>query len=223
MKSKFLPLRYTLLTYRLDQLWLPAGIWTLFVIITWLVQDNSSVNNVMAGFLGGALPLISGVLAAYTLLDDPTLELQFASPRPAWIVLVERLGLIFAIMAVTAVSYQLVVTALGLDLSFLGSPLYRQLLWLVPSIALIALGSASTLAMAQSMFGALLTGLMWIFQLILQGWFIHDAIARHFFLFIGIIAPGHPAQNSTYLTLTALAALLLAGAWGLLKKQERYI
>ncbi len=92
-------LRYMLMTYRLDMLWLPAAFWALFLIISWMIRDTQSGFPVCVAYLGAALPLIGGILAAYAVLDDPALELQFATPRPAWLMLLERLGMILALRA----------------------------------------------------------------------------------------------------------------------------
>ncbi len=222
MKHNAIPLRYTVQTYRLDQFWLPLGFWGLFILLAWILKDDSMATGVAKAFLGG-VPLMGGVLAAYAILDDPALELQFSAPRPAWRTLAERLGLILAILSAAALSYQAALAVIGIDLSGLGSLAVRQLAWLVPCLGLTALGCAAALGLAQPTFGALAVGLIWIFQLLAQRWFIHDPIARYFLLFFGITAPGHPDQAANAAAITALAALLIAAAWLLLKKQERYL
>ena len=223
MKPPSIPLRYTLMTYRLDQFWLPAAFWALFLFMAWLMRNQANVDNVVDAFLCGALPLMSGVLSAYTILDDPALELQFSSPRSAWSTIFQRLGLIFSVVVVVALSYQALVAAIGIDPFAPVTITERQLHWLIPCLALSALGCMAALALAQSTFGAMLVGLVWIFQMIAQGWFVYNPTARLFFLFIGAFAPDHPQRAWTYLTVSTLVIPLLVIAWVLLKKQERYI
>ena len=223
MKTHSIPLRYTLMTYRLDQFWLPAAFWVLFLFMAWVMRNQTNVDNVVDAFLCGALPLMSGVLSAYALLDDPALELQFSSPRSAWSTILQRLGLIFAVVAAAALSFQALVAALGIDPFAPVTMAERQVTWLVPCLALSALGCLAALALAQCTFGAMLVGLVWIFQMIAQGWFVSNATARLFFLFIGAFAPEHPARAWTYLTVSTLVIPILVIAWVLLKKQERYI
>jgi hypothetical protein len=211
--------RYLLLTSRYDQLWFPAAIWALFVIMGMILRETH-LHGLGVAFLGGVLPLMGGILAAYAILDDPALELRFATPRPAWQTLRERLGLI---LAVTAIAYQLFLSLVGGDLSDLGNLPARQLAWLVPSLAMMALGSAASFAFGQSTAGAMLPGLVWIFQVIARGWMETDAVARYFYLLMGSNAPQHACLRLNQASLLVTAALLLFIAWALFKKQERYL
>ena len=217
-------LRYTLLTYKLDQLWFPAGLWALFVILAIIFRsDGSKLFDVARAYLGAVLPLLGGVLAAYVVLDDPVLELRFATPVPAWQVLSERLGFTLSILALTAFSYQALVVALGCDLAQLGNPLAVQLAWLVPTLAMMGLGCLGALVFAQPTAGAMLVGLVWLFELVARGWFIDDRWARYFMLFLGIFVPGHPDLRLSQLVLLAVTIVFLIVAWALYHKQERYI
>ena len=88
-------LRYSLLTYRLDQLWFPLAFWALFAVMALLMRVKDL--DIARAYLGCAIPLVGGILSAYGVLDDPALELRFATPvRPAQ-TLLERLGLIFLV------------------------------------------------------------------------------------------------------------------------------
>src|SRR5512143_3111246 len=114
---KHFSLRYSLLTYRLDQLWFPAGFLALFVIVSLLLPDK--LATIARGYLGFALPLMGGIQAAYSVLDDPAIELRFATPILASRTLLERLGLILAIQAVSAFAFQVFCLAMGEDLAAL--------------------------------------------------------------------------------------------------------
>jgi hypothetical protein len=57
-----------------------------------------------------------------------------------------------------AFNFQLLCLALGVNFSILGNWPVVQLVWLVPALALIALGAAGSLLAAQSMIGAFLVG-----------------------------------------------------------------
>lgn len=223
MKHKTFTLKYMLLTYRLDMLWLPAAFWALFLIISWMIKDQPAGFPVCVAYLGNALPLVAGFLAAYAVLDDPALELQFATPRPAWVMLLERLGMILALTTICALGYQGVIAALGIDLSSLGNFAARQLAWLVPTLAMMALSSAVSFANRQAVAGASITGMVWIIQILMRGWFTQDPWGQYLLLMMGSNYPDHPVLRGNQAVLTALAVLLLAAAWALLRKQERYI
>jgi hypothetical protein len=215
--------RYTWLTYRLDQLWLPAAFWALFAIMVVLFREEVRAVNAARSFLGFALPLLAGILAAYAILDDPALELQFSTPRPAWRTVVERLGMILAVCALAALSFQVFLSILGVELSVLGGFGAIQLAWFVPCLVLIALGNLGALALKGGMAGALLAGLVWFFELIFRGWFAASAWGRYLLVFMGANNPGHPALLANEASMVGISLLFLLAAWVLLKKQERYI
>ena len=216
-------LHYMLLTYRLDMLWLPAAFLALFIIISWIIRGNHTGFTVCVSYLGLALPLIGGVLAAYAVLEDPALELQFATPRPAWVMLLERLGMIVIISTLCALAYQAIIAALGIDLAPLGGIFARQLAWLAPTLVMIALGCAAAFAGRQPSAGAAAVGMLWIFQLVLRGWFLEDRLGQYLLLMMGSNYPDHPALRGNQAALVGLAVLLLAACWAMLRRQERYI
>jgi hypothetical protein len=220
---KSFSIRYSLLTYRLDQLWLPAAFWGLFAIMALFFRGEDRVYDIARGLVGGILPLLGGIIAAYAVLDDPALELQFATPIPAYRTLLERLGLTFVIIAITALSYQLFLLALGIQLSRWVDPLVFQFTWLAPSLVFLALGTVAAFAFANSISGAMLVGLVWIVELIARDWFVADRWLRYVMVFMALIVPGHPDLGANLMILLALAALLFVAAWVLLKKQERYL
>jgi hypothetical protein len=99
-------MRYELKILRREQMWMPAGLWTLFVLMVWLMRHDMRGHEVATVFLGAILPLLAGILAAPVVVEDPALELQFAAPRPSWQILVERLAAILAIAAAAALLFQ---------------------------------------------------------------------------------------------------------------------
>ncbi len=222
MKSSF-SLKYMLMTYRMDMLYLPAAFLALFLIITYFIKSSPSGFVVCTAFLGVALPLIGGILAAYAVLDDPALELQFATPRPAWSMLLERLGLILVLSAVCAFIYQAGLVLLQVDLAPLGGLAARQLSWLVPTLLMLVLGTAVAFALRQAIAGAAVIGLVWILQLMLREWFLQNTYARYLLLLMGSNYPQSPALRGNQAVLLGLSALLFLLAWALLRRQERYI
>lgn len=222
-REKTASLKYMLLTYRLDMLWLPAAFWALFVIMAWMLKGEPSGFPATVAYFGVALPLVSGILAAYAILEDPALELQFATPLPAWQMLLERLGMILIVAAVCALSYQIPVTALGIDLSPLGGFWARQLAWLVPTLAMVSLSTTLAFANRQAVGGAAIVGLVWIVQLLFRDMFLQSSWARYLLLLMGSNYPENPALRGNQAVLIGLSILLLAAAWGLLRRQERYI
>ena len=221
--KNFVPWRYTLLTLRLDLLWLPGVLWVLFALVTWLKHADAQVFEVAAGFFGFALPLIAGILASSAVLDNPALELHFATPRPAWRVLLERQGLILVLIAVAALTFQMYLLLLNVDVSRLGSPISRQLAWLLPTLALMSLGCVGAFALKQSMAGAMLVGLVWILQLIGHDWFMRYDVTRCLFVFLSAYQPQHPNLYANQIAVLSLTVILFVLAWALFKKQERYL
>ena len=214
-RTRRFPLRYLLLTARWDLLILPAALWALCAIIIAILGKNSNSYNTAVGFLGGLLPLMGGILAAYVVLDDPALELYFSSPAPAWRTLLERVGLILLTLAVAAVSFQVILPLLGIDLAPLGNPLVRQIAWIAPTLSMTGLGIAAGLLLAQGTFGAMLVGMVWIIQVFLRGWFNTHEIARWFALFLGILRPEDSFLRINQVSLVGLAGFFFVIAWWL--------
>jgi len=215
-------LRYTLLTYRLDQLWFPLAFWMLFVIIG-VIRGPEYILDTTRAYLGTVIPLIGGIMGAYAVLDDPALELRFATPISAAQTLFERLGLLFLIQVISAVSFQAFALLMKTDFSIFGSWIGVQLIWLVPTLSLMAVGSLGALSAAQTMAGALLTGLIWIVELIARGWFAGQKVGQYFLVFMGALMPSHPALHANQLTLALLTIAFFIISWILFCRQERYI
>ena len=215
-------LKYTLLTYRLDQLWFPLAFQAFFVILTLLLRKEVQNYDIARAYVGFAVPLVGGFMAAYAILDDPALELRFATPIRSAQILLERTTLIFLIQAVCANTFLLFSLIIGVDFSPLGNWVNLQLCWLLPTITLIALGTFGALIGAQTMVGSFLVGLVWFVELI-----IRDGMAvnnwKYAYIFMSILSPEHPDLVSNQIALFALTIAFLAVAWGLLRKQERYI
>lgn len=219
---KHFSLRYSLLTYRLDQLWFPLGILALFMIVSMFLPEK--IPTVARGYLGFAVPLMGGILAAYALLDDPAIELRFATPVPAARTLIERLGLILAIQAVSAGAFQLFCLAMGENLAGLAGGWWGvQLAWLVPTLSLMALGVTGALVAAQPMGGALLVGVLWLVEVILRGWFVLHTVGRYFLFFMRASYPDCAWLTSNEMAVAGWTALLLLVAAALFRRQERYI
>ncbi len=218
---KSFSLRYSLLTYKLDQLWFPFGIWALFVIISLIMPDT--LPTIARGYLGVATPLIGGILAAYAVLDDPAIELRFSTPIAAAWILVERLGMILIIQAISAWAFQVFCLAMGVNLALLGGTWGVQLAWLVPTLALMALGISGALLAAQPMGGALLVGVLWLVEIILRGWFVSDTIGRYFLVFMRAAYPETAWLAWNEIAVAGWAILLLIASGALLQRQERYI
>jgi hypothetical protein len=223
MNFKGFSWKYMLVTCRLDMLWLPGAFWALFLVLSWMIRADPYGFAICASYLGAALPLIAGILAAYAVLDDPALELQFAAPRPAYWMLLERLGMILALAAACALSYQAVVALLQIDLSPLGGFLARQAAWAAPCLAMIALGAAAALAFRQAAAGSALIGLVWMMQVLLRDLFLQSPAARYVLIFMGSNYPQDPALRGNQAALAGLAVLLSIAAWAFLRLQERYL
>ncbi len=215
-------LRYCLLTSRLDLLWFPLSLWGLFVAIG-VIRGPEYIVDTSRAYLGAVLPLIGGIMAAYAVLDDPSLELRFAAPVPAAQTLLERLVPLSCVLLICAVTYQVFARSLGADFSPLfGDWAHVQLICLVPTLWSVAWGCLISFAAAQTITGALLVGMVWIVELVARGWFAGNA-GKYVLIFMGPLMPEHPALIANYATLSALAAAFLLIAWALLRRQERFI
>src|SRR5512141_1093043 len=103
LPMKRFSLRYTLLTSRLDQLWFPLAFWVLFVFIG-IIRGPEYILDTSRAYLGTVIPLIGGIMAAYAVLDDPALELRFATPVSAGQTMLERLAPTFCIQVFFALT-----------------------------------------------------------------------------------------------------------------------
>ncbi len=215
---------YHLLVYRRESLWLPAGLWALCALIVFFFRADDARGLQMAGaYLAYVLPLSTGVLASGAVLDDPALELQFATPRPAWRLLVERLGLILGLATIGAIVFQLYAAAVGVNLAPYGGLVARQLMWIVPTLALGGLGCLAALGFVGSTFGALLAGLVWVAEILLKDWFLMAGWHRYLFLYLAERAPGVPELPVSQLCIAGLAVLFVAASAVLIRREERYI
>ncbi len=219
---KHFSLRYSLLTYRLDQIWLPVGLLALFIIMSLFLPEKITI--LARAYLGFVVPLMGGILTAYSILDDPAIELRFAAPVSAARTLIERLGLILFIQMVNAGAFQIFCFIVGEDLSVFGGGVWSvQLAWLVPTLSLMALGVTGALLAAQPMGGALLVGVLWLLELILRAWFAYHNVARYFLFFMRAAYPDIAWLTSNEIAVLLWTVLLFIAAWALLHRQERYI
>jgi hypothetical protein len=216
-------IRYIVLSSGFDHFWFPASCWAVFAVAGLVLHDSGRLPVVARAYLGFALPLTGGVLAAYAVLDDTALELRFSTPMPAWRTLLERLGFILVVQGICAGGYQVLAGAMGDDLSVLGSRGPAQLAWMVPTLALMAAGCLVALASRRPMTGALAAGLIWMVEVIAHTSFLHSSWARHLFLFMGVMTPGDPTLHANQWTLVVLCLVFLVAAWLLLRRQERYL
>lgn len=217
-------LRYLLLTSRFEQLWFPLSFWVLFVIVTFL-RGQTYVLDTARAYLGAVIPLGGGILAAYAVLEDPALELRFATPVSSLQTLLERLLPTFLVQAGFALAYQLFALAFfKADFSAIfttwGS---LQLAWLMPTLSLMALGCFSAMLATRATTGALIAGMVWLVQLVARSWFAGDKIGQYLLVYMSSFMLDHPALHANRLVLLATSFLLLLASWALLQRQERYI
>jgi hypothetical protein len=215
-------LGYTLLTARFDQVWFPLTFWVLFMIIGFL-RGQDYIMDTTRSYLGVVIPLIGGIMAAYAVLDDPALELRFATPISAAQTLIERLGPTFLVQVFAAFSFQIFALFLSADFSVLGSWSDVQLAWLVPTLALMGLGCVGALVSAKTITGALLVGTVWIVELVARGLFAGNQLGQYILIFMGPLMPDHPALHANQICILFLSVVFFFLGWRLFHLQERYI
>ena len=214
-------IRYAWRTSRRELLWFPLALLSFFVVIVVMMRHPEIRFTIARGYLGFFVPLLAGITAAYAVLDDPALELRFATQTRHVQTLLTRLTLLLAVQGACAVSFQAFVSALGVDLSPLGSPLDVQLAWMVPTLTLAAIGLSVSLASAQCVTGAFVAGAVWLLQVLMKSWIL--ANGPRLYLFMGILEPGRVDLAASRLILFAASAAALFVAWLFLRRQERYL
>lgn len=215
-------LRYSLLTARLDQIWFPLAFWALFIILG-IIRGPEYILDTTKAYLGAVIPLVAGIMAASAVLDDQALELRFATPIPELQTLLERLLPGFVVQIFSALTYQVFALTLRLDISPIGTWGDVQLAWLVPTLALMALGSLTAFVSTQTTIGSVLTGLVWIVQLVARSWFAGNPIGQYFLVFMSPLMTDHPALRANQITLVLLSILFFIFSWRLFHRQERYL
>lgn len=215
-------LRYALMTYKLDQFYLPLAFFGLFIIICLILKNTPQFANIARIYLGAALPLLGGILAAYAILEDPALELRFATPISASRTLLERMGIIFTSQAIFALLFQVIYIILGGNFSQFLNIWFVQLAWIIPTISLMMLGCVCSLLAANSTIGALMVGMVWLVELIARGWFAEN-FGKYFLVFMGPLMPEHPDLIANQISLAVISTALLLCSTALLRRQERYI
>lgn len=215
-------LRYALMTYKLDQLWFPLAFFGLFAIVSLIQMDAPQLMNIARSYLGAAVPLLAGIMAAYAVLEDPALELRFATPIPASRTLIERLGLIFVIQSGLALVFQAFILIIGGDFSMYLSGWHLQLAWIVPTLSFMMLGCACSLLAANSTIGALMVGMVWLVQVIARGWFALN-FGKYFLVFMGALMTDHPDLTANHISLLIISIAFFLSSVALLRRQERFI
>lgn len=216
-------LRYLFLTSSFSQLWLPLGFWLLFMAIG-VIRGAEYMVDTTRAYLGAVIPLVGGIMAAYAVIEDPALELRFATPISSAQTMLERLVPTALVQAFFALTFQLFALAFHADFSSVFPTFGQiQLMWIIPTISLMGLGCFVALAFAQAYAGALIVGLIWIVELVARSWFAGNRIGQYFLVFMTPFMQDHPALRINQIALCVLSYLFIHVSWMLLQKQERYI
>lgn len=216
-------LQYILFTSRFDQVWFPVAFCILFMVIG-LMRGQAYIEDTARAYLGAVIPLVSGILAAYAVLEDPALELRFATPVSSMQTLLERLVPTFTVQVLMALVFQFFALILHADFSTIYvNWVDLQFAWLVPTLSLMAFGSFTALAAARSATGAVLAGMMWMVQLVARSWFAGNRIGQYFLVFMSPFMTEHPALRLNQAALIGSSLILFLASWGLFHRQERYI
>lgn len=214
---------YTLKTTRFDQIWLPFALFVLFIIIG-VMRGAFYVGDTARAFIGGAIPLIGGIMAATAILEDPALELRFATPISAAQTLLERLAPTFVIQALLSLLYLFfAIVIMDTDYTQVGTIWVVMMMWFTPLLAMMAIGSLASLLSAKAVTGAMVAGLVWLVQIVARGWFAGDPIMKYLFVFMAPLMPDHPDLYLNQVVLVASVIVFFFVDWRLFHRQERYI
>jgi hypothetical protein len=213
--------RYAWLTLRRELRWFPVAFLAVFVLILWMMRAPNVRLAIARAYLGFLVPLLLGIMAAYSVLDDPAIELRFATRVRPVETLTTRLGLIAGIQIACAIAFQVAAVAMGVDFTPLGDVFRVQAAWCVPAVSLAAVGTTGALLGAQCATGAFVAAAVWLIQLLMKSWML--ANASTIYLFMGILEPKHPDLVRGQLVQCAGASALLLVSWRLLHRQERYL
>lgn len=214
---------YRLKLLKFDQVWLPFSFWTLFVVVGIITRTQDRYFDLTRIYLCVVTPLMAGILSAYSLLDDPVLELKFAAPVSTNRLLLERLGSIFLVQTVFVFLFQGYAALVHADLSALGNFWQLQLVWLVPCLSALTLGSFVALLGASTVAGAITIGFFWLLQAIFHSFFASNQVLKYLYWFMGGLNPGHPDLGLNQWALLGLTLLFLLAGLRLLRRQERYL
>jgi hypothetical protein len=215
-------LRYQFLIRR-EQFWLPGALMGLFAAISVILGNHPYRVQSACALLAVVFPLVGGILAASAVVEDAALELQMAAPRPAWRTLLERSAVILGVIVVGGIVYQGWLAVLRIDTGIYGSLLDFQVVWLVPTVALIALAGLVAALTAQGTIAALVVGGVWLFEILARDWLASSAVGRRLLVFIGSFDPKAPDLWLSYACILALSAAMLVAAALLMRKSERYL
>lgn len=212
--------------YDIEQFLLPLGLWGLFLLIGILFFEGELAVDRSVAFLGYVMPLLSGVLAANALLNDTALELRFSTAQSAWRMLAERILLLFGFLALLAISFQVILAFAGVDYAKFGGMLQRQLVWAVPCLMMLTLGSLGSFLARNAIAGAGIVSGLWILQVVMRIWFAQEPVMQYIFLFQGMMRvhlPGSAGLIRNQISLTILSILFFIASGLLLMRQERYL
>lgn len=213
---------YYLKMMRYEQLFLAAIVLVIMAIVTPLLHGDNQAE-VARSFGEGALPLIAALIATGLVLYDPCRELHYAAYRPLWRTLVERLGLLIAIMTGYFGLFTGLMWLAGVPLSGRSGSWAGLLVWLAPGLAWLGfallVGSLSRSAAA----GNGLTAFAWLFCFVLHDGWLASNIGRATFPLLTIFRPasGDWPLNRVLLLGGGLAGI--GGALLLLRSSERYL
>jgi hypothetical protein len=167
-----------------------------------------------------AAPLVAALPVAWTVAREPALELQLSVRTPYPATVMRRL-------AITVVWSALLCFAIA---GLLWAPGWwrlpngfwlAQLTWLSPLLWLLAASATAVLVLHSPSATGGLIAVVWLLQIVAAGVFLSNRWLRDIHLFATTFAgPSAPFWRSNRLVLVALAALMLAAAWALLRRPE---
>lgn len=203
----------------------PLAIGAIVAVAVLSAEGEENTARTLFAALEMAAPLAAGVGAASLVGRDTAAELLLTTPTSYRAILLRRLAVTVGWTALVAVLLAGTLLASGWWERWPGNhgAVTGQLIWIAPTLGLGALGFLSAVAFRGPAAAGGVVAICWIFQQLFAGAVQQHHWSRLLYLFASTrgTVPADWAANR--ITLIVLAAVLTAGAWLLLGRNERLL
>lgn len=213
---------YYLKMMRYEQL-LVAGIVLVIMAIVTLLLQGANRAEVARSFGEGALPLIAALMASGIVLNDPCRELIFAAYRPLWRTVLERIGLLLAIMTGYFGLFAGLMWLAGVPWPGWSGSWTGLLVWLAPGLAWLGFALLIATLSRSAAVGNGLTAFVWLFCFVLASVALDSRPLRAIYPLLTTFRPDSSDWPLNRLLLIGGGLLGTGTALLLLRSSERYL